>query len=49
MDHGRTGSIYFEDPDGNGIDFYFDRYAYPAEGLAVMKDDNKVNGELVLD
>ena len=44
-----TGSIYFEDPDGNGIEFYFDRYADPAEGLAVMKDDNKVNGELVLD
>ena len=49
VDHGMTGSIYFEDPDGNGIEFYFDRYADPAEGLAVMKDDNKVNGELVLD
>lgn len=49
VDHGMTGSIYFEDPDGNGIEFYFDRYEDPAEGLAVMKDDNKVNGELVLD
>ncbi|HCG91236.1 MAG TPA: hypothetical protein DEZ08_05300 [Dehalococcoidia bacterium] len=49
VDHGMTGSIYFQDPDGNGIEYYFDKYEDPAEGLAVMQDNTKVNGTLALD
>ncbi len=47
-DHGMTGSIYFNDPDGNGIEFYYDTFADPAEGLAEMRRPGRRNKELVL-
>jgi len=47
-DHGMTGSIYFNDPDGNGIEFYFDTFSNPAEGLAEMRRPGRRNKELVL-
>ena len=48
-DHGMTKSIYFADPDGINIEVFYDVYANQEEGLAVMRDPNRVNTELVLD
>ena len=47
-DHGMTGSVYFEDPDGNGIEFYYDKFNTAAEGLAEMRRPNRENRELVI-
>ncbi|CAI8023356.1 Biphenyl-2,3-diol 1,2-dioxygenase 3 [Geodia barretti] len=48
-DHGMTGSVYFEDPDGNGIEFYYDKFNNPADGLAEMRRSDRENTVLVLD
>jgi len=48
-DHGMTGSIYFNDPDGNGIEFYYDMFDSPEAGLAEMRRPGRRNKELVLD
>ncbi|SVE51223.1 uncharacterized protein METZ01_LOCUS504077, partial [marine metagenome] len=45
-DHGMTSSIYFEDPDGNGIELFCNNQDDPAEGLAIMSDGTRVNTEL---
>ena len=48
-DHGMTGSVYFADPDGNGIEFFFDKFEDPADGLAEMRKPGRRNKELVLE
>ena len=48
-DHGMTGSVYFEDPDGNGIEFYYDKFDEPADGLAEMRREGRENTVLVID
>ena len=45
-DHGMTSSIYFEDPDGNGIELFCNNQDTPAEGLAIMSDATRPNKEL---
>ena len=41
-DHGGTVSVYLDDPDGNGIELYYDRPRhdwFDAEGRPVLKAD----------
>jgi catechol 2,3-dioxygenase len=41
-DHGGTLSVYLKDPDGNGIELYFDRPEhewFDAQGRAILKND----------
>ena len=41
-DHGGTLSVYLKDPDGNGIELYYDRPEhewFDAQGRLVMKND----------
>ena len=47
-DHGMTGSVYFEDPDGNGIEFYYDKFDDPADGLAEMRRPGRQNTVLAI-
>ena len=47
-DHGMTGSVYFEDPDGNGIEFYYDKFEDPADGLAEMRRPGRQNTALAI-
>jgi catechol 2,3-dioxygenase len=49
VNHGMTGSVYFTDPDGNGIEFYYDMFQDPADGLAEMRRPGRRNAELVLE
>ena len=46
-DHGMTKSIYFRDPDGNGIELFCDTKATDEEGLAEMRRPDHRNTELV--
>jgi len=46
-DHGMTRSIYFTDPDGNGIELFCNNQENPVDGLAVMGDSERQNTELV--
>jgi len=46
-DHGMTKSIYIKDPEGNGIELYCNSQEDPAEGLAVMRNPERKNTELV--
>jgi catechol 2,3-dioxygenase len=42
-DHGATVSVYLEDPDGNGVELYYDRPRarwFDAEGRPVLKADH---------
>jgi catechol 2,3-dioxygenase len=42
QDHGGTVSVYLRDPDGNGIELYYDRpreYWTDAEGRPVLRND----------
>lgn len=39
VNHGVTVSIYYNDPDGNGVEFFTDRFATPAESQAFMKSE----------
>lgn len=47
-DHGMTGSVYFEDPDGNGIEFYYDKFDDPADGLVEMRRPGRQNTVLAI-
>ena len=38
MDHGFTRSVYFHDPDGNGLEFFVEAFADQAEGLQYIRD-----------
>ena len=49
VDHGMTGSVYFSDPDGNKIEFFYDKCESDEEGLALMRTPDRVNTELVLE
>lgn len=49
VDHSMTRSVYFSDPDGNGIEFFCDTFANPADGLAEMRRPGRKNTELVLE
>ena len=46
-DHGMTSSIYFEDPDGNGIELFCNNQDNPAEGLELMRSPERENKELL--
>jgi catechol 2,3-dioxygenase len=49
VDHGMTASVYFFDPDGNKIEFYYDKCETEEEGLAMMRDTSRKNAELILE
>ena len=49
-DHGATVSVYLSDPDGNGVELYYDRPRadwYDADGRPVLKADRIDLQELV--
>jgi len=48
-DHGMTRSIYIKDPEGNGIELYCNSQESPEEGLALMRNPDRNNTELVFD
>ena len=48
-DHHMTKSVYFHDPDGNGIEVFCNTHDDPAEGLAEMRRPGRKNAVLVLD
>ena len=42
-DHGGTVSVYLSDPDGNGVELYYDRPRsdwFDADGRPVLKNDH---------
>ena len=50
-DHGGTVSIYLEDPDGNGIELYYDRPRadwFDADGRPVLKNERFDPRDLLL-
>ena len=48
-DHGMTKSVYFRDPDGNRIEYFFNTTETAEEGLAMMRAPGRVLTELVLE
>ncbi len=48
-DHGMTKSVYFYDPDGNMIEFFFNTTDTAEGGLALMRAPGRKNTELVLE
>lgn len=48
-DHGMTKSVYFRDPDGNRIEYFFNTTETAEEGLAMMKAPSRVLSEFVLE
>jgi len=40
VNHGPTMSFYYEDPDGNGVEFFVDRFATMAESKAYMASES---------
>jgi hypothetical protein len=44
-----TKSVYFFDPDGNRIEFFFNTTDTAEEGLALMRAPGRKNTELVLE
>jgi len=49
VDHGMTASVYFFDPDGNKIEFFYDKCETDDEGLAMMRSPDRRNTKLVLE
>jgi catechol 2,3-dioxygenase len=50
-DHGGTVSVYLSDPDGNGVELYYDRPRsewFDADGRPVLKNDHFDARELVV-
>ena len=50
-DHGATISVYLSDPDGNGVELYYDRSRsdwFDAHGRPVLKNDHFDPRELLL-
>src|SRR5215213_3781924 len=50
LDHGVAVSVYLSDPDGNGVELYYDRPRaewFDAEGLPVLKADRFDHRELL--
>jgi catechol 2,3-dioxygenase len=51
-DHGATVSVYLRDPDGNGIELYYDRPRsewFDPQGRPVLKADTFHPAELLLE
>ena len=48
-DHGMTKSVYFRDPDGNRIEYFFNTTETAEEGLAMMRAPGRSLTELVLE
>ena len=48
-DHGMTKSVYFRDPDGNRIEYFFNTTETAEEGLEMMKAPGRVLTEFVLE
>ncbi|MCY3820926.1 MAG: VOC family protein [Gammaproteobacteria bacterium] len=48
-DHGMTKSVYFRDPDGNRIEYFFNTTETAEEGLAMMKASDRVLTEFALE
>ena len=48
-DHGMTKSVYFRDPDGNRVEYFFNTTETAEEGLAMMKAPDRVLTEFVLE
>lgn len=48
-DHGMTGSVYFFDPDGNRVEFFYNMCETDEEGLALMRSPQRRNTTLVLE
>ena len=48
-DHGMTKSVYFQDPDGIRIEFFFNTTETAEEGLELMRNPQEHTTELVLD
>jgi catechol 2,3-dioxygenase len=51
-DHGGTVSVYLDDPDGHGVELYYDRPRadwFDADGAPVLKADRFDYGELLAD
>ena len=48
-DHGMTKSVYFRDPDGNRIEYFFNTTETAEEGLAMMRAPSRTLTELVLE
>ncbi len=49
-DHGATVSVYLEDPDGNGVELYYDRPRadwFDSEGRPVLKVERFDHRELL--
>ena len=46
-DHHMTKSIYFHDPDGNGVELFCNSFEDAADGLAEMRRPGRKNDELV--
>jgi hypothetical protein len=44
-----TGSVYFSDPEGNRIEYYYNMFENPADGLAEMRRPGRQNKVLALD
>ena len=45
QDHGVTKSVYFSDPDGNGLEIFCEMMS-PGEGLQVMRERGGVRREM---
>jgi catechol 2,3-dioxygenase len=48
-DHGMTGSVYFFDPDGNRVEFFYNMCDSAEEGLALMRSPERRNSVLELE
>jgi catechol 2,3-dioxygenase len=51
-DHGGTVSVYLDDPDGNGVELYYDRPRadwYAADGRPILKADRFDYRDLLAD
>ncbi len=49
VDHGMTGSVYFFDPDGNRVEFFYNMQDSAEEGLAIMREPGRKNTKLELE
>lgn len=48
-DHGMTKSVYFRDPDGNRVEYFFNTTETAEEGLAMMREPDRVLTEFALE
>ena len=48
-DHGMTKSVYFRDPDGNRIEYFFNTTETAEEGMTLMRAPGRAITDLVLE